>query len=1673
MNKRKKAGLIALFAAITLLVGGIFAACGSKTSTLSFETNCEISIEAEKAKVGSEYTLPSIARDGWAFDGWFDNEDLTGEAVVSVTVPEKNTTYYAKWTQMYLVLLDVDGGTLSVDAAYVRPGDNILSALEGYIPEKDGVTFGGWFYDDATGRAVGENDVMPAEKISLLARYQVGYKAELYTKDLEGDGYTLEKVVDGKDYVGDDIVLPAPELEHFVFDENAEGNITERKLHLDEKDNVFRFYYDRGNGFTITYEAGAPEGHAVSGKTPSDTPLYGAPAAAADCGFSVYGYRFSGWSTQKGGEAVYHPGDPIETDAPLTLFAVWERGFTDRMGGTDVIFLPEKESGVAILSRGGVETRGTVEENVATFQAENGKEYSAVLTPAMFTFAWKNSAMEGTYKAYYGYWDPETETVGRISENETLKINADMTAVYTHADESPVEGTIEAEGNGYIFLHEGTALFTFSLSTVTDGGNAVSVFLAKGEEAADYSLLNGLYIYNIVVRLDGMGGILYDAAEEDPDQGYYHIDSIFTTNRYSGRMYTAFFPSLNSTMHFMTYENYRDEDGLFPLWVERDDEICGTFTDSDNNTLELDGYAEFANSAKYTVDGVAHEGEYDVTRSPVFGTVVTFTEHEQEGTGQKYTFRLEGKAFSVIEPLTALSEMYRLVVGPSGATTEEVFLVTYDKKEGQGQLAEIYIGLTDGSIQRATKGYIATEDLGGVSLTTFTRTEEIKADLADLLFFTSTFKYLTSRVSAGSGMDVIEVYYVLEHDDVKNYKLYTEVDAEGNALDGTIWEYNVGISHMGSIYRKDGVAIEGSFNISGVGFYENQNFASFLYYNDRTEATLYFLVENKEEGNTYRVADFPSRTLVRCPVTGPEGLDPYSSTYSLILDGVGGAIYAPGGDASVNDQSRLVRGTYRQTDETPFGDLVYTFTPEENTLGVTPFEFTMGFHADSLLGTDIVIGMYIYRVHDTEHPDFYHGENGSLLLDGYCNQATYTDADLVTHEGTYYYYDRTQTSIYFYDTALQAGFAIDLVGEDFTVKDGMQGSYPLLNDNLERYEGRIYTVRLNGYSEVVLAQNEREVGRGVYTKLEDEEYTYRLDIELTAGTHVSYLVVFMGSGNSIACVVKNVSLAGAYRAEDLTVLVLDGFGSGTVIDALGIERTGRYSLIGNGEGAFEYSDGKGGFRFSYNIEEGVFEYNSSYFTEPLIYYAPDLSSIVYNGMYAIYNGIPYFFNIEGTDVTLFTGDDAPSFHDTLPEGPTHEFKGVTYYLYTVGTPLTFKNMDEEITVDIDLTFTPDGENDYVALDVLATLGTNSESFAFSTGYDEEGNFICSLYDRTTEFMIDVKLNWNPSGVSTYQFVEVIAERTETYEDGSGSLEEGTYDGTGTLTFYYYSVGSVVLQGRIVGNLQYPNATFTFEEDISAMETIAQDQTELGTFNLSQILFHHENDLYAVRFYLGSITTDLGGLEGEYWYILDSISICKEFNTADDDGALNFLVRTYQYLYMYPDYSEGYEQYDLIDVDLYLDIAEEGEDHNYIYMVPRFYYVAKDCKSVSWGVQLTDEDLLGFVIKLEYGEDKLASSASVATCLYGQFADEDETFFVEVCYDYSIVENRFNILGITVLAKADGEKWVQVEAEFMQNEDGTWTATTSEGTYSISISLEYDEGWGQYYALLHIEFTPNA
>jgi uncharacterized repeat protein (TIGR02543 family) len=155
------------------------------------------SIPTATVRAGTSLSTPTtLTRANYEFDGWYTTSSFTGTAVTFPYTVNANTTFYAKWTRLYTVDFEVNGGTGSFERKIVRDGTS-LAALED--PIKYGYAFDGWFINSAfTGSAAVFPYTVTAD-VTFYAKWTVlhtvtfnrngGTSAAIDTQTIRGSGY--------------------------------------------------------------------------------------------------------------------------------------------------------------------------------------------------------------------------------------------------------------------------------------------------------------------------------------------------------------------------------------------------------------------------------------------------------------------------------------------------------------------------------------------------------------------------------------------------------------------------------------------------------------------------------------------------------------------------------------------------------------------------------------------------------------------------------------------------------------------------------------------------------------------------------------------------------------------------------------------------------------------------------------------------------------------------------------------------------------------------------------------------------------------------------------------------------------------------------------------------------------------------------------------------------------------------------------------------------------------------------------------------------------------------------------------------------------------------------------------------------------------------------------------
>ena len=414
-------------------------------------------------------TAPA-GKDGYVFDGWFDNELCEGTAYdFAKTMPANNITLYAKWEAptFTVTVYNVDKtttlktfenvplrGTISKDA---MPTNKVTLA--------DGDTFLGWTYEDGT--PFNFNTEITKD-IDLYAR--VGNKA----------GYSVTYVTEGSSPVTDDklyaegasaTVLPGPTApaNKVFLGWTTEGGTTveyypNSSIKITGNVTLYAVYGDKAATVTVTYHSNfgtdspyTTDAMPNNGKfTVADYKALGLP--------ENNGYEFIGWSTNSGEQKVeFKKGESAraDTNGSNDLYAQWKKTTIDEevivtiTGNSDTKVYNGSEQSVTGFTTDVGEKDITVtlkEPGKGTAKGTNVGTYWMGLTPESF------AVTSSTYTNIKVVVNDGKLEITPITDEVTVTINGNTDTKVYNASEQSVSGyTTDVNGKTIsVALKEGS-----------------------------------------------------------------------------------------------------------------------------------------------------------------------------------------------------------------------------------------------------------------------------------------------------------------------------------------------------------------------------------------------------------------------------------------------------------------------------------------------------------------------------------------------------------------------------------------------------------------------------------------------------------------------------------------------------------------------------------------------------------------------------------------------------------------------------------------------------------------------------------------------------------------------------------------------------------------------------------------------------------------------------------------------------------------------------------------------------------------------------------------------------------------------------------------------------------------------------------------------------------------
>jgi uncharacterized repeat protein (TIGR02543 family) len=278
---------------------------------------------------GKLSTLPTPAREGYTFNGWFTAPG-GGVAISTATEFSSDETIYAQWgliiiePTIYTVTFDPNGGTVSPTSGQTSP-DGKLPTLP--TPAREGYTFNGWFTAPGGGVAITTATEFSSDETIYAQWGQIIIEPTIYTVTFDPNGGAVYPTSGQTDTDGKLSTMPTPTREGYTFSgwftapsggvaiSTATEFLSDATIYAQ-----WEQIYSSGGGsssvaeYTVAFNTNG--GPAIASQK-----IRSGGKAAKPADPSKEGYIFAGWYADKGLTAEFNFSESIAKNT--TIYAKW------------------------------------------------------------------------------------------------------------------------------------------------------------------------------------------------------------------------------------------------------------------------------------------------------------------------------------------------------------------------------------------------------------------------------------------------------------------------------------------------------------------------------------------------------------------------------------------------------------------------------------------------------------------------------------------------------------------------------------------------------------------------------------------------------------------------------------------------------------------------------------------------------------------------------------------------------------------------------------------------------------------------------------------------------------------------------------------------------------------------------------------------------------------------------------------------------------------------------------------------------------------------------------------------------------------------------------------------------------------------------------------------------
>ena len=293
--------------------------------TVSFFANDEsVASYVSSVYENDKATAWTADRAGYTFAGWFENENLEGDAFDFNQVITQNYNLYAKWKQnsynINYVMNCSDECVNSNAGQYTVYGLNLSNPTW-----DDAHQFKGWFTDAAFKNKVESISAGTTDDLTLYAEwetivYEITYRAGQFgngTVDPEYKTHGVNYTIRGNAYTRQGYTQTGWATSDNGVKEYDFGAVYSANAPL-------TLYPTWAQVYTITYSAGANG----SGTIASAQKIQDKAIRLSSTTFTREGWQQDGWSTKANGAKNYELGGIYSANADVTLYPHWVQNLT-------------------------------------------------------------------------------------------------------------------------------------------------------------------------------------------------------------------------------------------------------------------------------------------------------------------------------------------------------------------------------------------------------------------------------------------------------------------------------------------------------------------------------------------------------------------------------------------------------------------------------------------------------------------------------------------------------------------------------------------------------------------------------------------------------------------------------------------------------------------------------------------------------------------------------------------------------------------------------------------------------------------------------------------------------------------------------------------------------------------------------------------------------------------------------------------------------------------------------------------------------------------------------------------------------------------------------------------------------------------------------------------------